>query len=423
MKKIALSILALLFVGLSSSVAQDPEKQIVVKDRKNDKHQIEKPYVILVSLDGFRSDYIEKHGAEFLKKFGEMGVKAESMLPSFPSVTFPNHYTVVTGMYPIHHGLVGNNMFDRKTGDRYSLRNSKAIKDAKWYGGKPLWVLAEQQGMLSACYYWPGSEADIQGTFPTYSYAYSEKTPINLRLKEIAKWLDLPEYERPHFITFYMPEVDSAGHKYGPDAKETQEAVQYVDKAMEDLYEIIKNSNLPINLIIVSDHGMIEINQDMPLKLPIEINDDELDVVVNGVYISLFAKDQKYIDQYYKNLKRAVNNDFMEVYLADEVPEELNFNKKNDNLNRIGDIVVVAKAPYYFTNNTPPVGSHGYDPKKVKEMHSIFLAYGPNFVKNAKIDSFENIHIYPMITRMLDLDYDRDSIDGKEEILESIIIK
>ena len=423
MKKIALSILALLFVGLSSSVAQDPEKQIVVKDRKNDKHQIEKPYVILVSLDGFRSDYIEKHGAEFLKKFGEMGVKAESMLPSFPSVTFPNHYTVVTGMYPIHHGLVGNNMFDRKTGDRYSLRNSKAIKDAKWYGGKPLWVLAEQQGMLSACYYWPGSEADIQGAFPTYSYAYSEKTPINLRLKEIAKWLDLPEYERPHFITFYMPEVDSAGHKYGPDAKETQEAVQYVDKAMEDLYEIIKNSNLPINLIIVSDHGMIEINQDMPLKLPIEINDDELDVVVNGVYISLFAKDQKYIDQYYKNLKRAVNNDFMEVYLADEVPEELNFNKKNDNLNRIGDIVVVAKAPYYFTNNTPPVGSHGYDPKKVKEMHSIFLAYGPNFVKNAKIDSFENIHIYPMITRMLDLDYDRDSIDGKEEILESIIIK
>lgn len=423
MKKIALSILALFFVGGLNSFAQDVEKQIIIENRVNQKQTLNKPYVILVSLDGFRFDYIEKHGAEFLKKFGEMGVKAESMLPSFPSVTFPNHYTVVTGMYPIHHGLVGNNMFDRKTGDRYSLRNTKAIKDAKWYGGTPLWVLAEQQGMLSACYYWPGSEADIQGVFPTYSYAYSEKTPIDVRMKEIAKWLELPEAERPHFITFYMPEVDSAGHKYGPDAPETEAAVKYVDKAMEDLYEIIKNSNLPINLIIVSDHGMVEVNKEVPLKLPIEINEDELDVVVNGVYVSLFAKDKNYVNRYYKHLKEVVDTDLMEVYLATEIPEELNFNKQNDNLDRIGDIVVVAKAPYYFTNHTPPVGSHGYDPKEVKEMHSIFLAYGPNIIENKEIPSFENIHIYPFVSRILGLEYKEGSIDGKEEVLGSIIVK
>ncbi len=422
MKKIALSIIALLFVGMSSSVAQEAEKQLIIKDRKNGKEQLDKPYVILVSLDGFRFDYVEKHDAKFLKEFSKMGIRAESMYPSFPSVTFPNHYTIVTGLYPAHHGLVGNNMFDRKVGDRYSLGNAKAVKDPKWYGGIPLWVLAEKQGMLSACYYWPGSEANIQDVYPTYSYAYSEKIDIANRLEQIDKWLKLPEAVRPHFITFYMPEVDHAGHSFGPDAEETKQAVQHVDHAIERLFDIVKHSNLPVNIIIVSDHGMVSLDQETLLKLPIEVSEDEMDIVSNGTYMSIFVKDSENIGRIYERLRSSADSNLMEVYLSEQLPEDLNFNRQNDRFGRLGDIVVLAKAPYYFTNK-PLAGSHGFDPKEVKEMRAVFMAYGPNFQKGVEIESFQNIHIYPLISRILDLDYDRQSIDGKEEILESIIIK
>lgn len=139
MKKLALSLMTLFLVGGSLSLqAQEIEKQLVIEERKNDAKKEESPYVILVSLDGFRYDYIEKHNAKFLAEFANWGTKAESLIPSYPSVTFPNHYSIVTGMYPGHHGLVGNTMYDRNTEERYSLGNAKAVTDAKWYGGTPL---------------------------------------------------------------------------------------------------------------------------------------------------------------------------------------------------------------------------------------------------------------------------------------------
>lgn len=422
MKKIALSILAFCLIGTATVFAQDVEKQLIVKDRKNDKHQTEKPYVILVSLDGFRFDYVDKHDAQFLRDFSKMGVSAESMFPSFPSVTFPNHYTIVTGLYPAHHGLVGNNMFERKMGDRYSLGNTKAVKDQKWYGGTPLWVLAEQQGMLSACYYWPGSEANIQDVYPTYSYAYSEKTDIKDRLEQVDKWLKLPKEYRPHFITFYMPEVDHAGHTFGPDATETRDAVQQVDIAMTELFKIVENSKLPVNIIIVSDHGMISLDQETLLKLPIEVDAKEMDVVSNGTYMSVFVKDPGKTKFFYEKLLANADSNLMEVYLSEQLPDELYFNRTNDRFDRLGDIVVLAKSPYYFTNK-PLAGSHGYDPKEVKEMRAIFMAYGPNFEKGKQIEAFSNVHIYPLIAKILGLNYDASKIDGSEEVLKSAYIK
>ena len=421
MKKLAMSIMTLLLVGGSYTAnAQQVEKQFVIENRKNSPEQQKKPYVILVSLDGFRADYARKYQAEALEKIGFLGTNAESLIPSYPSVTFPNHYSIVTGLYPGHHGLVGNTMYDRKTGDRYSLGNAKAVTDPKWYGGTPLWVLAEQQGMLSACYYWPGSEAPIQGTLPTYYYKYSEKSKVEDRIEQVEKWLSLPEEVRPHFITFYMPDVDHAGHKYGPDSEETKNAVAHVDQAIKQLYAIVEKSDLPINLIIVSDHGMLELDQETLLQLPIKIDEKEIAVASNGTYVSLFVHDDKKIEKYYDQIKTVIDPKLMQVYLKDEMPTEYHFGSKDDRFNRVGDIVLTANAPYYFTNR-PLAGSHGYDPKIVKEMHAIFFAVGPNIRSRNKVRPFENVLVYPIIAKILDLDVDYDKIDGDESMLKEIL--
>ena len=421
MKKLALSLMTLFLVGGSLSLqAQEIEKQLVIEERKNDAKKEESPYVILVSLDGFRYDYIEKHNAKFLAEFASLGTKAESLIPSYPSVTFPNHYSIVTGMYPGHHGLVGNTMYDRNTEERYSLGNAKAVTDAKWYGGTPLWVLAEQQGMLSACYYWPGSEAPIQKVLPTYYYKYSEKSDIDSRLMQVKNWLTLPAEKRPHFITFYMPEVDHAGHQFGPDAEETTKAVQYVDEAMEKLYTLVKNSGLPINLVIVSDHGMLELDQKTLLKLPFEVDEKEMAVASNGTYVSLFIKDPKKIKTWYDKIKKFIDPKLMEVHLKDNLPQEYHFGSKDDRYNRVGDIVLTAHAPYYFTNR-PLAGSHGFDPAKVKEMHALFMAVGPNIKEKNTVKSFENVHIYPMIAQILGLTIDEKQIDGTRAVAKEVL--
>src|ERR1700760_469547 len=225
MKKILIA-----FLLISSAVAanaQSETEQRIVPNRKNDPSQEDKPYVILISADGFRWDYAEKYHAKNLLALGAEGVKAESMIPSFPSVTFPNHYSLVTGLYPSHHGLVNNSYYDRSRNDFYSMGAKAKVADGKRYGGTPLWVLAEQQHMLSASFYWVASEADIQGTRPTYYYNYNEKIGIKDRIKAVTDWLTLPADKRPHMITFYFPEVDHAGHTYGPDARETEQAVDF----------------------------------------------------------------------------------------------------------------------------------------------------------------------------------------------------
>ncbi|MEC4113676.1 alkaline phosphatase family protein [Myroides pelagicus] len=420
MNKFLLTALGLLSLATSTiTVAQEKEKQLVLENRLNNPKQVDKPYVILISIDGFRYDYIEKHQAEFLKSFGEEGVRAESMRPSYPSVTFPNHYTLVTGLYPSHHGLVGNNMYDRKMDARYSLRNKKAVTNKEWYGGTPLWVLAEQQEMLSACYYWPGSEADIKGVLPTYYYEYTEKTPMNDRIGEVVKWLSLPEEERPHFITFYLPEVDHAGHRYGPDAEETREAVQYADRSIQQLVNEVDKLNLPVNYVVVSDHGMINLNQKKLLEFPVKLDGEALKIASNGVYVSVFVNDKTQIDHWYKKIDKAAKKKYMKVYKHDDIPASLNFGGEHDRFDRIGDIVVIAESPYYFTNKKLP-GSHGFDPKTVKEMHAIFLAKGPQFKERLTVPTFENVDVYPIVTEILGLEI-TEELDGTTEVAKQVL--
>ncbi len=234
--------------------------QQIVSGRKNSLAQIEKPYVILISADGFRNDFFEKYGANNLQAFSKNGVRAKYMTPAFPSVTFPNHYTIVTGLYPSHHGLVDNSYIDVTSGQMYSMGNKKMVAEGKWYGGTPLWVLAEQQKMISASYYWVASEAAIQGVKPTYSYVYNEKNSIGSRIKAVKDWLSLPADQRPHLITFYFPDVDHDAHEYGPEDPRVQKSVQFVDSSVNALQAALAPLHLPINYIFVSDHGMTEVD-------------------------------------------------------------------------------------------------------------------------------------------------------------------
>lgn len=398
--------------------SQDTDSQIVIKGRFNSEEQLNKPYVILISADGFRYDYIEKYNANFLNEISEIGVRSLALIPSFPSVTFPNHYSIVTGLYPSHHGLVGNNMIDIKSGERYSLRNQKAIVNPKWYGGTPIWVLAEQNSMLTACYYWPGSEAPIKGFLPTYFYRYSENTSIDDRINEVKEWLILPEDRRPHLITFYMPEVDHAGHAYGPDSSETENAVRFVDESLRKLNEVVNKLNLPVYFVFVSDHGMNAVDQDNPIVFPISVDENKVDIVSNGTYVSVFVKDKQETLSFYNLIKSKQNNQF-DVYLKEDIPSHLHFDAKEDKYARIGDIVLLAKAPYLFSNGKPIPGAHGYDPYEVENMNATFLVWG-NSIEPKKIDKVENVHIYPLLAKILGLEV-REQIDGDERLIDLIL--
>ncbi len=422
MKRLILNIVTTItFLTAYNANAQVVEEQLVVENRVNAKEQQEKPYVILISIDGFRYDYPEKHQANNLVELAKNGVRAEAMYPSFPSVTFPNHYTIATGLTPIHHGLVGNNMLDRTTGDRYSLGNREAVTNAKWYGGTPIWNLAEQNNMLAACYYWPGSEAPINGMFPTYSYKYSEKTPIDERINEVTKWLELPAEKRPHLITFYFPEVDHAGHTFGPDAQETFDAVQFVDQSIKKLNDEVAKTGLDVNFIVVSDHGMTRIDDLNPMELPIKIEDEKLSVATSGSYVSLFVKDKANIDAIYKEIK-AKKDPRYDVYKTTNVPSKYHFDAKNDRYNRIGDIILIAHAPNYFSNRKAPKGAHGYLVKETPEMQANFIAWGPNFKKGEVIKPFPNTDVYPLVAKILDLEI-KEPIDGTTKLADKVLKK
>lgn len=422
MKNIITNLLATIVLS-SISFAQTPfyEEQLVVENRVNSFDQQNKPYIILISIDGFRYDYPEKHGAENLIDLTKSGVRAKAMLPSFPSVTFPNHYTIVTGLAPIHHGLVGNNMLDRVTGDRYSLGNRDAVINPKWYGGTPIWNLAEQNNMLSACYYWPGSEAPINNSFPTYSYKYSEKTPIDYRIQQVVNWLELPAEKRPHLITFYFPEVDHAGHTFGPDAQETKDAVKFVDTSIKRLNDEVAKTGLKVNFIVVSDHGMKRIDDENPMKLPIAIDDSKFQIATSGSYISLFVNNAKEIDAIYNEIKAKKDSRY-EVYKTVHVPAKYKFDAINDHFNRIGDIILIAHAPNYFSNGKAPKGAHGYFVKETKEMQANFMAWGPNFVEGKTINAFQNTEIYPLIADILGLEI-KEKIDGKGILSKKVLKK
>src|SRR5882724_7574011 len=360
MRHFFLLVLFLPLLSAAQDSRQQPDTtQQVTAGRTNSPAQQQKPYVILISADGFRWDLADKYHAVNLLRLRGQGVAAESMLPSFPSVTFPNHYTIVTGLYPSHHGLVDNGFYDVSRGGSYRMGDKKAVADSSWYGGTPLWVLAEQQHMLSASFYWVASESAIQGVHPTYYYIYNEKIDMPSRIQAVKQWLQLPEDKRPHFITFYLPQVDHQEHMYGPDSKEAEEAVHLVDESIGSLVAAVNTLGLPVNFIFLSDHGMTKVDVDHTLPRPASIDTTQFIVPNNDVLVHLYAKDKKDILPTYNMLKKeAVDYD---VYLAEDMPARWHYSRQDDRYNRLGDIFLVPHAPHVFnfSGRATTPGKHG----------------------------------------------------------------
>lgn len=408
----------LLLIG-SATFAQDTTQQ-VVPGRANSPKQQKKPYVILISADGFRYDFAKKYNATNLLRLSSEGVAAVSMKPSFPSLTFPNHYTLVTGLYPAHHGLVDNSFYDEQRNQSYGMSDKKAVGDSSWYGGTPLWTLAEQQNMVTASFYWVASESAIQGKRPSYYYIYNEKIKIDDRIEAVKQWLQLPEDKRPHLITFYLPEVDHEAHTYGPESKETEEAVHFVDQSIGKLVAAVQSTGLPVDFVFVSDHGMTTVDTKEWISMPKAIDTAKFIIPWGDALMHLYARDKKDIQPTYDALKKEAKD--YDVYLAADLPERWHYSKKDDRYNRIGDIILIPHLPKAFNvqNRKVKPGKHGFD-NDLPEMQATFFAWGPHFKNNYTIGSFENVNVYPLIAEILQLKYKKKAIDGRLKVLKPIL--
>lgn len=415
-------LLLISFTAFAQQVNIDTA-QVVIPGRQNSVEAQSKPYVIMISTDGFRYDYAQKYNAEHLLKLANSGVKSDAMIPSYPSITFPNHWSLITGLYPSHHGLIDNFFYDYKRKEGYAMNSKKNAEDGSWYGGTPLWGLAEKQGMLSASLMWVGSASDAGGMRPSYYYPYHEKFTPSEKVGKVVNWLKLPEDKRPHFISLYFPEVDGSGHHYGPDAKETETAVHLIDQAIGDLVQKVNELGLKnVNFIFVSDHGMIKVDGGTPLEIPAVLFDkNRFDFYNSQTLLRVYVKNPDEVKAIYKELKANKTDDY-EVYLDKKLPKYLHFATRDDQYHRIGQILLIPKAPKIFMEKgkKTAVGKHGYNPKVVPEMKATFFAWGPEFKNNLTIGEFANINVYPLVAEVLGLKIDQP-IDGKLKVLKETL--
>ena len=370
-----------------------------------------RPTVILISLDGFRYDYLERYQPPNLLSLARNGVQARWMTPSFPSKTFPNHYTIVTGLYPQNHGIVENNVFDKGFNATFTMGNREEVQNGRWWFGEPIWIAAEKHGQKTAPLFWPGSEAEIAGTRPTYWRPFDGKTTNESRVDSVLEWLDLPRSERPTFLTLYFSDVDTAGHDFSPDANETRDAVLKVDRDLGRLIQALQTRRIfeQVNLIIVSDHGMATQDPNNVIILD-ELFDTKLaeKILWTGEIVSIFPNDGN-DDAIYKTLKARLPQQAT-VYRKADLPARLHYS----NSPRIAPLLVLPVEGWTLSTRKrfdemkakEPKnglrGGHGYD-NELASMRAIFIAHGSAFKKGVVIEPFENIQVYNVMTRILGL--------------------
>lgn len=378
----------------------------------------ENPYLIVLSLDGFRWDYTDYVETPVLDSLMKVGVMAESLKPSFPTKTFPNHYTIATGLYPDHHGLVSNNFHAPDLGKKYSIRNRQAIEDGAFYGGEPIWVTAEKQNTKTATLFWVGSEAEIQGIRPSYWQLYNEKLSFEARIDTIARWLQLPEPARPHLIMWYYHEPDATEHDFGTTSRETLTMIKELDSCLGVYFT--KMRQLPnfnqLNFIVTSDHGMTDLSEDRLILIDSFIDTADVEYM-DGMNpnLNIKVKEGK-LEKVYQELK---NTPHLFVWKHDSVPSRLNYGTHIRTL----DLCVVAYPGWAIATSWKKrigMATHGFD-NDFKDMHAIFYAAGPAFKKGFIQPTFENVNIYPLMAEIMEII--PVSTDGKLENVQSMLRK
>lgn len=401
--------LTLPFIVIGQSMAYQQVQDLeIVQERTNSQWAMEQEYVVMISIDGFRHDYAEQYGAKNIQKLASDGMYASKLLPAYPTKTFPNHYTLVTGLRPGNHGLVSNEFYSRQKDAWYKVRDKRAVQDSSWYGGKPLWVLAEEQGMLSANFFWVGSEAAICGVKSTYSYQYNGRIPNQHRIRKMLDWLGLPAEKRPHLLMGYFSLVDDAGHRYGPDHEKTGVAVLEIDRLIGVLQAGIDSLGLPVNIVLVSDHGMSAISHGIVLPDVVDLDDARVSYSFPPM---IYQADPVKKEKLYSELLKVP---YLSVYKQEAIPEYLSF----VNPDRIGDLIILTDAPTIVLQKPEVVkgGTHGFDPYTHKEMGGLLCASGPGLNAGISFPPIENIHVYPFIAALLGLPINH-SIDGNKAVL------
>lgn len=366
-----------------------------------------KPTVILISLDGFRYDYFEKYKPETLNDLAKKGVKAKWLTPSFPTKTFPNHYTIATGLYPENHGIIENNIWD--FGTTFSLSKREEVQNSRWWLGEPIWVTAEKQVQRAGAFFFPGTEAAIQGLRPTFWKQYDGKIPNEERVDTILGWLDLPRGQRPTIFTLYFSDVDDAGHATSPDSPETHAAVLKVDANLKRLVDGLKARTIDkkVNIIVISDHGMAPLDQRNAVVMDDYFDFDLAERILwTGEIVQIFPKAGR--ENEIMSKLGAITH--ATCWRKAEIPERLYYRASP----RIAPVVCSSDVGWFMTDRKRYAtqkkrqdfgkirGAHGYD-NAAESMRAIFVARGRNFKKGKIVKPFENIHVYELMCKILGL--------------------
>ncbi len=380
------------------------------------------PYVLLVSFDGFRWDYLNRDITPNLDKVIEDGVRASSLRPIFPSKTFPNHLSIITGMYAENHGIIFNRFEEISTGEIYQLSDTGAVRNPNWYKGEAFWTTAERNNITTASFFWPGSELNDKNRRPTYYKHYEHNLPYRERIDGVIDWLQLPQSERPHFITLYFHDTDSYGHEFGPNSPEINQSIQRLDTLVGYLNSELSKIGMKdsLNIIFVSDHGMTEINTTRTIN--VENILEGLDHKLGGSKpVAMIEPSIDDYDSVYARLKR--NQVHFKLFTKENMPKYYHFNKNKN----IYSLLLVADLGWSIVDNKQILnmskyaskGNHGYDNNEI-DLHGIFSAVGPNFKTGFRTGTLWNIDIYPMLCKIFNIPTNQN-IDGKLERIEFLL--
>lgn len=368
------------------------------------------PTLILISIDGVRHDYIDMYNPPHLTALAEEGLTADGLQPVFPSKTFPNHFSLVTGLYAENHGIIGNNIYDPEHDDVFGLSIKEAIQNGRWWQGEPIWITAERQGVTAATYFFPGSEAEINELRPSYWHEYDGRVPNRTRVQAALDWLQLPNSERPQFISFYFSDVDSAGHGHGPKSDEVREALLSVDEEIGYLISQLKELGVyeQVNIMITSDHGMYEVDQRNHTVIDTAFDTTLTQYVTYSREIVGIHALRGQSETIYQQLQASIPPEEASVFYKSDIPERFHYQRNE----RIPDIFVLAQPGNILVKESwledmlasddylEPRGSHGYD-NQIEEMHGIFIARGPQFKNATQLDTVKMVDIYNVMSTAL----------------------
>lgn len=358
-----------------------------------------RPVTILVSLDGFRPDYLDRGVTPVLSRLAREGARG-AMRPSFPTKTFPNHYALVTGLRPDRNGIVDNTFEDPGIpGVTFRMSNREAVRDARWWDqAEPIWVTAERAGIPTAPIFWPGSEAPIRGVRPRYFEPFIMATPNAARVDRTLALLDLPADDRPRLLTLYFDTVDTAGHDFGPDAPETTAAVAAADLEVGRLVAGLKARGLAANLVIVADHGMAALSPDRRLFIEDLLPKEAYRALSGGAYMTIYPAAGREAEVASALLRP---HDRLACWATADMPARYHYGRNP----RVAPFFCLPQTGWTLTTRayrpkTPEWGNHGFDPYS-PEMAAVFVAHGPAFRAGVTLPAFDNVSVYPLLASLL----------------------